>query len=290
MRLLKLLFVGALYLSLYTACSNDATDVTEIANEDTLDTSVIYEAFDVAYGTDARQTFDVYLPANRTAATKTVILVHGGGWTSGSKADMDAIKTLLNRELSDLAVVNINYRLASMDNPPYPMQIEDITRVVAFLKMQQTTYSISDDIGFIGTSAGAHLALLWSYAFDIDANVDMVCSIVGPTNFIDAAYLENTNPVIQNLLGVFGLEKETSFLEEVSPFHQVTETAPASILFYGGQDPLIPVSQGEDLRDKLQALNVTHEFTLYENEGHGWTGLALLDTWAKLKVFMETHL
>ncbi|GAL72574.1 alpha/beta hydrolase [Jejuia pallidilutea] len=234
--------------------------------------------------------FDIYLPANRTLATKTVILIHGGGWTSGSKADMNAFKLLITQQFSDIAVVNMNYRLANANNKPYPMQIEDITNLVAFLRENKTKYSISEDIGFIGISAGAHLSLLWSYAFDTNNKVDMVCSIVGPTNLTDPEYLNNTNPELQNLLDLFGIDPTTEFLEEVSPFHQVTATAPPTILFYGGKDPLIPISQGTDLRDKLQSVNVTHEFTLYDNAGHGWTGLELLDTWSKLNIFMETHL
>lgn len=289
MKILKLLFVSILFVGINTSCSNESADSPEISN-DTLDTSKIYEELNIPYGTADRQKLDLYLPANRTLATKTVILIHGGGWTSGSKADMDAIKLLVTQELTDIAVVNMNYRLADADNPPYPMQIEDITGVVNFLKENKSKYSISEDIGFIGTSAGAHLSLLWSYAFDANAKVDMVCSIVGPTNFTDPAYLNNTDPVLQNLIDVFGIESSTDFLQEVSPFHQVTSSAPPTVLFYGGQDPLIPTTQGTDLRDKLQSLNVTHQFTLYENAGHGWVGLELLDTWNKLKAFMETHL
>ena len=170
------------------------------------------------------------------------------------------------------------------------MQIEDITSIINYLKENKSKYTISEDIGFIGTSAGAHLSLLWSYAFDTDKKVDMVCSIVGPTNFTDPAYLNNTNPELQVLLNLFGEEFSIPFLEEASPFHQLTAQAPPSILFYGGQDPLIPITQGTDLRDKLQTLGVSHEFTLYENEGHGWTGLSLLDTWTKLKGFTLEYL
>jgi acetyl esterase/lipase len=289
MHTLKFLFVGFLLLVFNASCSNETTSDEDIT-ENILDTSKVFEAFDVAYGDAERQKFDIYLPANRTLATKTVILIHGGGWTSGSKADMNAFKLLITQQFSDIAVVNMNYRLANANNKPYPMQIEDITNLVAFLRENKTKYSISEDIGFIGISAGAHLSLLWSYAFDTNNKVDMVCSIVGPTNLTDPEYLNNTNPELQNLLDLFGIDPTTEFLEEVSPFHQVTATAPPTILFYGGKDPLIPISQGTDLRDKLQSLNVTHEFTLYDNAGHGWTGLELLDTWSKLNVFMETHL
>lgn len=286
---LKLFFIGILCSIMYVSCTNDTT-IDPVIPSAIIDTSKAYEAFGVSYGDDDKQEFDLFLPANRTEATKTIILVHGGGWRAGDKSDMESIKLLISNEIPDVAIVNMNYKLADDDNPPYPMQINDITRVVDFLKANQTKYSISEDIGFIGTSAGAHLALLWSYAFDSNRKVDMVCSIVGPTNFTDPSYLNTTDPTVQGLLDLFEIGTDTSFLEEVSPFHQVTATAPPTILFYGGQDPLIPTSQGIDLRDKLQNLGVTHEFTLYENEGHGWEGLALLDTWTKLDAFIELYL
>ena len=74
------------------------------------------------------------------------------------------------------------------------------------------------------------------------------------------------------------------------PLHRLTATAPPTILFYGEQDPLIPTTQGTDLRDKLLNLNVTHQFTLYPNGGHGWIGVDLQDTWVKLKAFTQTYL
>jgi dipeptidyl aminopeptidase/acylaminoacyl peptidase len=118
----------------------------------------------------------------------------------------------------------------------------------------------------------------------------MVCSIVGPTNFTDPAYLDNPGEAIQELLDLYGVDAATEFLEEVSPYHRVTASAPPTILFYGGQDPLVPTSQGTDMRDKLNELGVTNEFTLYENEGHGWGGLNALDTWVKLQIFIENYL
>lgn len=170
------------------------------------------------------------------------------------------------------------------------MQIDDITMVINQLKDTKDNYVIGEEFGFIGVSAGAHLSLLWNYAFDTENNIKMVCSIVGPTNLTDPAYLNNTSAELQELLDLFGIDLTTEFLEEVSPLHRVTASAPPSILFYGGQDPLIPTTQGTDRRDKLQMLGVTNQFTLYPNAGHGWIGLDLLDTGIKLKAFTQTHL
>ena len=248
------------------------------------------ENLDVSYGNDSDQTFDIYLPPNRTIDTKVIILVHGGGWSAGDKSDMIGFKDLIFQSFSNIAVVNMNYRLADENNNPYPMQTDDITEVIYHLKANKNNYVIDDDFGFIGTSAGAHLSLLWSYASDTNNNVKMVCSIVGPTNFTDPAYLNNTNPELQALIDLYGANATISFLEEVSPYHRATVTSPPTILFYGGQDPLIPTTQGTAMRDKLVELGVTQEFTLYENEGHGWGGVNALDTWSKLKTFIENYL
>ena len=283
MKILKFAFLYLIVVLSINSCTDGNNDTS---NPSALD---FYQEFNVSYGSDPEQVFDLFLPANRTNQTKVMILIHGGGWISGDKSDMNAFRDYILTQLPDIAIVNINYRLADQNRAPYPMQIDDITSVVEFLRNNMDEYTISDNIGFIGTSAGAHLSLLWSYAFDTQDQVNMVCSIVGPTNFTDPAYLENTNPDVQGLLDLYS-DATLTFLEEVSPFHQVTSTAPPTILFYGGMDPLVPTSQGIDMRDKLSELGVTHEFTLYTEEGHGWTGINLIDTSIKLHNFINSHL
>ncbi len=289
MKLLRFVIINSLTTLIFISCSTEKVDITNLDDSDN-EVLEAYEELNISYGADINQKFDLYLPANRTASTKTIILVHGGGWTSGDKSSMNVFKDLLIQEIPDVAIANVNYRLADATNQAYPMQIDDISSVIQFLKDNKAKYSISDKIGFIGTSAGGHLSLLWSYAFDVANNVNMVCSIVGPTNFTDPAYTNNTNTALQLLISLYGLNLTTEYLEEISPYHQVTEDSPSTILFYGGQDPLVPTSQGTDLRDKLVSLNVNHEFTLYPNEGHGWEGINLSDTWTKLKVFIINNL
>jgi acetyl esterase/lipase len=278
------------FICLFVVFACTKNDDGASTNIDLLDPALYYQELNVPYGTDNNQTYDIYLPANRTENTKIMILVHGGGWSAGDKSEMNDFKNFVREQHPNLGVVNINYRLADENNKPYSMQIDDITMVINQLKDTKDTYVIGEEFGFIGVSAGAHLSLLWSYAFDTENNIKMVCSIVGPTNLTDPAYLNNTSAELQELLDLFGIDLTTEFLEEVSPLHRVTASAPPSILFYGGQDPLIPTTQGTDMRDKLQMLGVTNQFTLYPNAGHGWIGLDLLDTGIKLKAFTQTHL
>lgn len=284
----KFLYKALFFVSIIgmSACSSDDTD-KDSPDEEQI--PLLAEEFeDISYGSDTDQVYDLFLPADRTSETKIIVLVHGGGWTRGDKEDIRGFQVFLEQELPDLAVVNMNYRLADNENPPYPMQIDDITAVITDLKNKKDTYVISEDIGFVGISAGAHLSLLWSYAFDTDDQVNMVCSIVGPTNFLDEAYLTSEDPFILEFKDNFN--SSPTFLEEVSPLFQVKASSPPTALFYGGQDSLIPNTQGFDMDAKLTELGVPHEFTFYENEGHGWVGLNLFDTSAKLKAFIEEHL
>ncbi|WP_242091751.1 alpha/beta hydrolase [Aestuariivivens sediminicola] len=286
MKLFKLLFLIAI---ICLSCENERVDST-------LPERLEYNQLtDVSYGPDANQTYDLYLPEGRTLNTRVMILVHGGGWTSGDKSSMDYLINLFRTDFPDMALVNINYRLADENNPPYPMQIDDITSIVNQLKSNKNEYIISENYGFLGISAGGHLSLLWSYGFDAQQNVNMVCSIVGPTNFTDPAYLNNSDPLLQALLLEYNVDQSIAFLEEVSPLHRATTSSPPTILFYGGQDPLIPTTQGTGLRDRLNELNVTNEFTLYPEAGHGWGDnpgelSLLIDTWNRLKSFTQNYL
>lgn len=254
------------------------------------------ESKNVTYGDHQQQKYDIYLPKGRTSeSTKVFILVHGGGWIEGDKSDMNAFIPELQKESPNYAIVNINYRLASEGNSPFPMQINDIKAVISDIKSKKEKYQISNQFAFIGSSAGAHLSMLYSFAHDNKNEVDMVCSIVGPTNFTDNAYVNPTDigfiilsAQIQLITG-FTFQENMQFYKDNSPLHVVTSSAPPTILFYGDQDPLIPSSQGIDLHAKLDELGVTNEFTIYTGEGHGWTGSNLLDTTIKLRAFIKTH-
>lgn len=264
--------------SLFISCN--ANDSENIQKEETL--------MNISYGSSNQQVFDLYLPANRTSATKTLILVHGGGWIEGDKADMNGAVGIIKQNLPDYAIANINYRLATAANPAFPMQIDDVASVIN--KLKNGNYNISDDFGFIGISAGGHLSMLYSYAHDSGNNIKMVCSIVGPTNFTDSNYVNNPQ-FVTTFEGITGVsyQNDPEYYEEISPYHRATSSSPATLLFYGNQDPLIPTSQGTDLHLKLDNLSVYNEFTLY-NGGHGdWSATDQIDMYSKLLAFVNSR-
>jgi|SRR6478672_11127032 len=272
------LFIPVVLLFLTSCATDNATN----------DTSTEKTFTNVSYGSHPQQVFDLYLPANRSSAsTKTLILVHGGGWTGGDKGDMNYVTNIVKQYLPGYAIANMNYRLASTGNPAFPMQIDDINAVINKLK-NTAEYDISDNFGFIGVSAGGHLSLLYSYAYNSNTNVKMVCSIVGPTDFTDSNYLNNPAMVaaMQSVTGV-SYSSNPAYYEQLSPLYRATASSPPTILFYGNADPLVPTTQGVNMHARLDQLGVYNEFTLY-NGGHGdWVLADQLDAYAKLVAFIQ---
>jgi acetyl esterase/lipase len=285
MKTLKKISFLFLFLALCLGCSKDSSEEETIGVVP--EVVEAYQALNVSYGSDENQVFDIYLPENRTTSTKILILIHGGSWVSGDKSDMSSVKAFISALHPNVGIVNMNYTLAGINNPPIPMQTEDISMVVDYLSMNKSSLIVSDDIGFIGLSAGAHLSLLWSYAHDVNNQVDMVCSIVGPANFTDPAYYDNV--LYQPVFQLFG-NPSIEFLESASPYHRATTSSPPTLLFYGGMDPLVPTSQGVDMDAQLTTLGVPHEFHFYPEEGHGWEGENLLDTTSKISTYINTYI
>lgn len=244
------------------------------------------ELKNVAYGNDPEQKMDIYLPQGRDENTKVFILVHGGGWSGGSKADFNYVVPILKAEFPNAAIVNINYRLATMQSPAFPKQIKDIETVIQHLK--ESDYNISSDYAFIGASAGAHLAMLYSYKYDISHDVKAVANIVGPADFTDPFYANHPYFQYAALYLVGNVANRDEASVEVSPALHVTKESPATILFYGGQDPVVPSSQATRLKAKLDSAGVYNEYHLYKNGGHGnWNQPTMKDFQEKLIFFLR---
>src|SRR6476620_2162236 len=99
------LVLGVIISLSFFSCSKEDTVATGISAKQLLN---------VSYGADPLQSMDVYLPANRTTAgTKALIMIHGGGWSTGDKADFNQYVDTMKKRLPEYAVFNINYRLAT---------------------------------------------------------------------------------------------------------------------------------------------------------------------------------
>ena len=246
----------------------------------------------VAYGPDQKQVYDIYLPENRShTSTKVMFLFHAGSWSGGDKADFVFYIDSLKKYLPGYAFVNVNYRLANFTANKFPTQENDVRSAVNAVMKKADGYAISEKVVILGASAGGHLALLQSYKYTDSVKVSAVISFFGPTDIADMYNNPANSQIpywIEVLLGGTP-EQNSDIYHQSSPVNFVTpETAP-TLLFQGAKDPLVKTSQATLLKNKLDAAGVPNQVIIYPNEGHGWIGSTLSDSFQKIAHFLALH-
>lgn len=301
-------FFTAILLCSVLSCADDdniapqeeqeeiADDMGDDDGDDDMNDSLASLALtDVSYGDNEQQVYDIYLPEGRSSATtKMVVLIHGGGWTSGDKDDMQAFVTYFLNNHPDHAILNLNYVLAAISGPPaFPNQYLDIQAAINQVMAQQEDLQILPEFGFLGTSAGAHLAMMYDYTYDTDDNVKFVVDVVGPSDFTDPFYADDPGfPLALSLLvDENQFPAGTDLVIANSPALVANESSSPTLLFYGDQDPLVPLSNGQTLADNLALINIENTFTVYEG-GHGddWSDAAVVDLGIKTSFYVNTYL
>ena len=242
----------------------------------------------ISYGSNAQHKMDIYLPAGRsTSTTKVIIIIHGGGWNTGDKTELDPyIDTLRKREPS-YAIFNINYRLANAPDI-FPAQENDVKAAIEFIYNKRADYYISDKFVLLGVSAGSHLALLQGYKYVTPVKPKAIIDFFGPTELVDL-YNNPPNPLVPGLLiSVIGgnpTTHNTMYLQS-SPVTFITAQSPPTLILQGGADFIVSPSQSTLLNTRLQTAGVIHQLVFYPTEGHGWAGTNLTDTFNKIQAFL----
>ena len=128
----------------------------------------------LSYGEQERNKLDFWQAKSETP-TPVVMILHGGGWTAGSKANVSRsprfpnLRAILGQGVS---VVAIDYRLIGKHTegvmPPVKATLEDAARAVQFVRSKAREWNIDKKrIGSYGPSAGGCSSLWLAYHDDM---------------------------------------------------------------------------------------------------------------------------
>lgn len=228
---------------------------------------------------------DVFYPSEKkTISRKTIILVHGGGWRSGSREMMYP----LAQRLAALGYVCFvpEYRLST--EAVYPAALHDLKACVRWVRQSADKYDLdTDGIVIAGHSAGGQLAALLGVTNDQPAFTDVVCNtcyadrvqaivdIDGTLSFVhkESGEGDDSKKVSAATHWFAHTKKEYYTLwERASPLsHAGPHTPPVLFLnsavarMHAGQDDFIRVLDQYGIRHAVkQYAGAPHSFCLFE--------------------------
>ncbi len=218
---------------------------------------------------------DIYFAQSGEGPRPLIIYVHGGGWTSGSRAGGSGFEGQFLFVQSGFTVVSIDYRLAPQWK--MPAMIEDVKCAVRSFRAHAAEYGIDPDhIGVIGHSAGAHLAALAGTAdesagFDVgeyagySSRVQAVVDLAGPTDLTDDS-TPYASEVGREIFGVTALSDPR--LAAASPMTWVSSDDPPFLILHGENDLTVPLAQSQHLAEALTAAGVEARLMVIQNGDH----------------------
>jgi dipeptidyl aminopeptidase/acylaminoacyl peptidase len=141
----------------------------------------------------------------------------------------------------------------------------------------------------MGGSAGAHLAMLYAYKHDAKKQVKTVVNLWGPTDLTDKSIRPDGSDADNTVIRLLGTpDHKAQICVDASPLvHLTKETSVPTISFHGVEDPLVNVSQAENLHKKLQSLGTLSQLELYPKEKHGMSASAAVDVFSKMVAWLE---
>ncbi len=237
----------------------------------------------------------VYLPPGK-GPFPVIIHIHGGPenqFRPGFNSEFQMWIDHLN-----VAVIAPNVRgslgygssfIAMDDRYNRENAIKDIGALLDWIALQPRLDK--DRVAVFGASYGGYMALSSAvhYGDRLRAAVDRV----GISNFV--TFLENTQDYRRDLRRIeYGDERDPdmrAFLERISPLNNVDRINIPLLVVQGKNDPIVPMSESEQLVNALRTRDQTVWYMNALNEGHGYEKKENRDLYQQVSVlFLRKYL
>lgn len=236
---------------------------------------------DVRYGADECNVMDVYLPkeAYKRENNGCVLLVHGGSWSGGDKRDEELRCRLLASH--GYIAASVNYTLWSEDKASeYTVfgVLDEVDAALLKLKDFANEEGITIDKAAIGGySAGAHLAMLYSYSRADTAPMEIAFTLdmAGPADISPEVWGDDMTVRIARRLTGHTLSGDMlvsgeadDLLASISPVSYINEKTSPTLIAHGGRDKVVPNKNAESLISRLTENEVEYEYIYMKESGH----------------------
>ena len=265
---------------------------------------------DLAYADQSEaQKLDLYIPTTGAGPFPVVVMIHGGGFMFGDKADGAGLTGVDQLLEAGYAVASINYRLSG--EATWPAQIHDSKAAVRYLRAVAGDYNLDPArIAAWGASAGGNLAALLGTTCGVEelegaelGNADQsscvqaVVDWFGPIDFLamDAQFADTDCPQThdaadspESMLVGAPIQTVPDVVATTNAMNYIDDADPAFFIQHGSADCNVPPVQGQNLADALGADRAT--YTLIDGAGHGGEQFATPENLQLVVEFLNQNL
>jgi dipeptidyl aminopeptidase/acylaminoacyl peptidase len=262
----------------------------------TVPTLVEYETFDKVNGKPRKIPAFYYKPQKAIGKLPVVIAIHGGP-EAQSLPTFSSFISYLTNELG-VAVLAPNVRGSSGYGKTYVQldngykreeSVKDIGALLDWIAKQPDLDA--SRVAVWGGSYGGYMVLASMTHFN--DRIRCAIDVVGISNFV--TFLQNTEDYRKDLRRVeYGDERDPkmrTFLEQISPANHVDKITKPLFIIQGLNDPRVPASESEQMKEKMKAKGDQVWYMLAKDEGHGFRRKNNVDymQWA-IVMFLQENL
>lgn len=241
---------------------------------------------------------DLYVTRTPGVPRPTLIYIHGGGWTGGTKeGSATGVPAYLAMGMN---VVNVEYRLARVAQAP--AAVEDCRCALRWVIQHAKEYGFDvNHLVVSGDSAGGHLALTTGM-LPASAGLDRQCP--GPDDLKVAAIvnwygisdvnelLDGPNMKSYAVTWLGSAPDREQIAKRVSPLTYVRTGLPPVLTIHGDADPTVPYTQSVRLHKALTDKGVPNELMTIPGGKHGVACCNVAqrtDAYTKIREFLTRH-
>ena len=194
--------------------------------------------------------------------TPVMFYVHGGGWARGTFTSSRSLSKYLAQQ-KGIAGVRIQYTLAPQPGANVQVSIQDVLDAVEFVRAHASELNVDmSRIGFLGTSAGGHLAAVAA----LKCNAKVFGGYSGIYDLTTAAI--TTRAKDPERIAYFGGLKD-QYLKDASPIFMVPKKSKlAAQLYCGTGDLTVECAQSEMFASELKRHKAKVDLQEYKYYDH----------------------
>lgn len=221
-------------------------------------------------------------PTDKRAA---IVFFFGGGWNSGSPTQFyPHCEYLASR---GMVALSADYRVFSRHKTSPRECVKDGKSAIRWIRQHAGELGIDPDrIAAAGGSAGGHVA----------AATGTVTAFNEEKEDLTVSSLPNAlvlfNPVLDTGPGTQAHKRVTEYWQDISPMHNISGNTPATIIFLGTKDEVVPLESAEAFKTKMAEKGIRCDLEIYEGQKHGFFNFKnkenYTDTVKKMDCFLSS--